>query len=103
MPKRLKREIGSCVYKVAQESLSNVAMHAEAERVSVILEGAGDMIRLRVKDSGIGFTAGTAGAEGGSGCSVWKTRVALVGGNIDIRSQPGQGTEVTVALPLELR
>jgi len=103
VPKKLKREIGSCVYKVAKESLSNVAMHAEAERVSVVLEGAGDMIRLSVKDSGIGFTAGTAGAAGGIGLLSMKARVALVGGNIDIRSQPGQGTEVKVALPLELR
>ncbi len=100
VPKRLKREIGSCVYKVAKESLSNVAMHAEAERVSVLLEGTGDVIRLRVKDSGIGFTAGTEGAEGGMGLLSMKARVALVGGNIDIRSQPGQGTEVRVALPL---
>ena len=91
VPKRLKREIGSCVYKVAKESLSNVAMHAEAERVSVILEGARDVIRLSVKDSGIGFTAGTPGAEGGIGLLSMKARVALVGGNIDIRSQPGPG------------
>jgi PAS domain S-box-containing protein len=103
VPKRLKREIGSCVYKVAKESLSNVAMHAEAERVSVILEGAGDVIRLSVKDSGIGFTAGMEGAEGGMGLLGMKARVALVGGNIDIVSEPGQGTEVRVALPLELR
>ena len=53
MPRGLKREIGSCVYKVAKESLSNVAKHAEAERVSVVLEGAADVIRLRVKDSAL--------------------------------------------------
>ena len=71
VPKQLKREIGSCVYKVAKESLSNVAMHAEAERVSVILEGAGDVIRLSVKDSGIGFTAGSRRVSKGEwDCSV---------------------------------
>ncbi len=102
IPKRLKREIGSCVYRVAKESLSNVALHAEAERVSVILEGDGEVIRLRVKDTGVGFTAGTPGADGGIGLLSMKARVALVGGNIDIRSRPGKGTEVMVALPLEL-
>ncbi len=102
IPKRLKREIGSCVYRVAKESLRNVALHAEAERVSVILEGDREVIRLRVKDSGVGFTAGTPGADGGIGLLSMKARVALVGGNIDIRSRPGKGTEVIVALPLEL-
>jgi PAS domain S-box-containing protein len=99
VPKRLKREIGSCVYKVTKESLSNVAMHAGADEVAVILEGAGDSIRLRVKDSGIGFTA--SAGEGGIGLLSMKARVELVGGNFDIRSRPGEGTEVMVALPLE--
>ena len=66
----------------------------------MILEGAGDVIRLSVKDSGIGFTAGTPGAEGGIGLLSMKARVALVGGNFEIHSHPGQGTEVRVALPL---
>jgi PAS domain S-box-containing protein len=101
VPKRLKREIGSCVYKVAKESLSNVAMHASADSVAVTLEGAGNAIRLSVKDSGIGFTP--AAGEGGIGLLSMKARVELVGGDFDIRSRPGEGTEVLVALPLESR
>ncbi len=101
IPKELKREIGSCVYKVAKESLSNVARHAAAERVSVILDGTAHVIRLRVKDSGIGFRAGSPGLDGGLGLLSMRERVTLLGGNLSIRSQPGQGTEVTVAVPLE--
>lgn len=100
IPKELKREIGSCVYKVAKESLSNVARHAAAERVSVILDGTANIIRLRVKDSGIGFRAGSPGLDGGLGLLSMQERVTLLGGNLSIRSQPGQGTEVTVAVPL---
>jgi signal transduction histidine kinase len=101
IPKELKREVGSCVYKVAKESLSNVARHAAAERVCVILDGTPDVIRLRVKDFGIGFRTGSPGIDGGLGLLSMQERVALLGGNLSIRSQPGQGTEVTVAVPLE--
>ena len=101
IPKELKREIGSCVYKVAKESLSNVARHAAAERVSVILDGTADIIRLRVKDFGIGFRAGSPVIDRGLGLLSMQERVTLLGGNLSIRSHPGQGTEVTVAVPLE--
>jgi two-component system, NarL family, sensor histidine kinase NreB len=67
------------------------------------LEGAPDFIRLRVKDSGIGFTAGVPGADGGLGLLSMMARVELIGGEINVRSQPGQGTEVMMALPLEAR
>ena len=103
IPKELKREIGSCVYKVAKESLSNVARHAAAERVSVILDGTADIIRLRVKDFGIGFRAGSPVIDSGLGLLTMQERVAMLGGNLSIRSRPGQGTEVTVAVPLEAR
>jgi signal transduction histidine kinase len=69
--------------------------------VAVTLEGAGNAIRLSVKDSGIGFTP--AAGEGGIGLLSMKARVELVGGDFDIRSRPGEGTEVLVALPLESR
>jgi PAS domain S-box-containing protein len=101
IPKELKREVGSCVYKVAKESLSNVARHAAAARVSVILDGTAEVIRLRVKDFGIGFRTGSPGIDRGLGLLNMQERVAMLGGNLSIRSQPGQGTEVTAAVPLE--
>src|SRR5260370_25757219 len=101
IPKELNREIGSCVYKVAKESLSNVARHAATERVSVILDGTADIIGVRVKDFGIGLMSGSPGIDGGLGLLGMQERVALLGGNLSIPSQPGQGTEVTAAVPLE--
>jgi PAS domain S-box-containing protein len=100
IPKELTREIGSCVYKVAKESLSNVARHAAAARVSVTLDGTADVIRLRVKDFGIGFRTGSPASDGGLGLLSMQERVAMLGGNLSIRSHPGEGTEVTVAVPL---
>jgi PAS domain S-box-containing protein len=101
IPKELKREIGSCVYKVAKESLSNVARHAAAERVSVTLDGTAEVIRLSVKDFGIGFRTGSPAIDRGLGLLSMQERVALLGGNLSIRSQPGEGTEVIVAVPLD--
>ena len=101
IPKELKREVGSCVYKVAKESLSNVARHASAERVSVTLDGAGDVIRLRVKDFGVGFRTGRRAPTAGSDLLSMQERVAILAETSGIRSQPGEGTEVTAAVPLE--
>jgi signal transduction histidine kinase len=101
LPRELRREIGSCVYRVAQESLSNVAKHAAAQRVSVILEGTGKSIRLRIKDSGIGFKPVTQESHFGLGLLSMEERVGLLGGNFGVRSRPGKGTEITAEIPLE--
>jgi signal transduction histidine kinase len=67
------------------------------------LDGTADLIRLRVKDFGIGFRTGSPGIDGGLGLLSMQERVAMLGGNLSIRSQPGEGTEVIVAVPLEAR
>jgi two-component system NarL family sensor kinase len=86
---------------VAQESLSNVAKHAAAQRVSVILEGTGKSIRLRIRDSGIGFKPVTQESHFGLGLLSMEERVGLLGGNFGVRSRPGKGTEITAEIPLE--
>jgi PAS domain S-box-containing protein len=103
VPKELKREIGSCLYKVTQESLRNISKHAGAKLVSITLEGTADRIRLRVKDAGIGFRAESPAAKVGLGLLSMKERVELLHGSFGISSQPGQGTEVSVEVPLEAR
>ena len=101
MPTQLRREIGSCVYRVAQESLSNIAKHAGATRVSVILEGNGRFLRLRVKDSGIGFTVACQENKVGLGLLGMEERIGLLNGNFTVCSMPGKGTRVTAEIPLE--
>jgi len=78
-----------------------VAKHAAAERVQVVLEGTGDKISMRVKDSGIGFRAETPEASVGLGLLTMQERVVLLRGDFRIHSQAGQGTEVAVAVPLD--
>ena len=100
VPKELKREIASCLYKVTQESLSNIARHAGAKAAFVALAGTAKRIRLTVKDTGIGFRPQPR-ANVGLGILSMKERVSLLHGSLAISSHPGQGTEVTAEIPLE--
>jgi len=101
VPKELKREIASCLYKVTQESLSNISKHAGAKSVFVTLAGTAERIRLTVKDTGIGFRTQSPGTNVGLGILSMRERVGLLHGRFEILSHPGQGTEVTAEIPLE--
>ena len=83
------------IYRVTQESLSNVAKHAHAGAVEVELSFVGRTV-LRVSDDGRGVNG--AARNGGLGVSGMEERAVLVGGSLDVRSKPGQGTTVTLAM-----
>ena len=83
------------IYRVTQESLSNVAQHARAHAVEVELSFVGRTV-LRVSDDGRGVNG--AARNGGLGVSGMEERAVLVGGSLDVRSKPGQGTTVTLAM-----
>lgn len=96
----VSREIASCLYKVAQEGLRNVAKYGKTKQASVTLEGAGDWIRLRVEDRGSGFPVESLAGTAGLGIPTMKERVRLMNGNFEIHSKPGEGTKISVELPL---
>jgi signal transduction histidine kinase len=89
------------VYRIAQEALSNVDRHARASTVEVRLWAADWRLELRVIDDGQGFEAGPGGAadRGTMGLAGMAERAALVGGWLQVRSQPGAGTTVAAAVP----
>ena len=87
------------VYRVTQESLSNIAQHAEARKVDVELSFIGRTM-LRISDDGRGFTASR---DGGLGLSGMRERALLVGGELSIWSGPGTGTRVELTLHDEVR
>jgi len=91
---RLTPEQQLALYRVTQESLSNVAQHAGATRVEVELSFVGRTI-LRVSDDGRGFV-GRRG--GGLGLSGMRERALLAGGALDIYSEPGRGTRVELRI-----
>ncbi|MDQ3759518.1 MAG: sensor histidine kinase [Actinomycetota bacterium] len=97
-PPPLSPELELVIYRVAQESLTNVLRHAEADTAIVSLAVDADGVTLSVEDDGAGIPAelptGTAGVAG------MRERALLVGGRLSIESEPGQGTKVRLAVPL---
>lgn len=83
------------VFRVAQESLTNAARHAQTTRVDLTLERDGRRIVLRVRDYGRGID----GTRPGSGIRGMRERALLIGADLSIAPAPGGGTEVSLALP----
>ncbi len=93
-PPRLTPEQQLVIYRVTQESLSNIAQHAQAHRVEVELSFIGRTI-LRISDDGRGFVGSR---EGGLGLSGMRERALLAGGHLSIWSGQGQGTRVELTI-----
>ncbi len=92
-----RRRIERDLHDGAQQRLvSLAAKHAEATAVHINVEGTGDVIRLAVRDDGIGG----ADPARGSGLVGLKDRVAAVGGTLSVRSRPGEGTTLLAELPV---
>jgi two-component system, NarL family, sensor histidine kinase UhpB len=87
------------IYRVAQESLTNVARHADACHVelSLFANDVGD-VELRIRDDGRGI-AGDEANGGGTGLAGMRERALLIGGRLSIRAVEGGGTEVRLAVP----
>jgi two-component system sensor histidine kinase UhpB len=84
------------VFRVAQESLTNAARHAETTRIDLTLERERGRIVLRVRDYGRGLD----GTPPGTGIRGMRERALLIGGDFSIGAAPGGGTEVTLAIPV---
>lgn len=88
----------SALFRIVQESLTNVARHAGASRVRVTLTHAGGRLLLAVQDNGKGIAAGAAKA-GSFGLLGIRERAIMLGGEASVAGQPGEGTRVEVSLP----
>ena len=100
VPDSLPRDIASSMYHIFQESLRNVSKHSEAEEVFVTLEFVDGVLRLTVRDEGVGLPANRLQVAAGIGIVGMKERAHLVNGTVSIESKHGEGTEVTVSVPL---
>jgi two-component system, NarL family, sensor histidine kinase UhpB len=97
-PSSLDEETQTVVYRVAQEALSNAAQHARPGRIDVELSTDENGVVLRVRDDGEGFDP-LATRAGGLGLDGMAERARLAGGMLDLRSERGAGTELTLRLP----
>jgi PAS domain S-box-containing protein len=90
----------TAMFRVLQESLTNIARHAEATRVEVTLERAGNRATLTVRDNGRGFEPARPRQRGSHGLLGLRERAYLLDGEIRIDSAPGAGTFIELRLPL---
>jgi len=98
---RLTSEVETTLYRIAQEALNNIAKHARAESVDVILERRSDQVLLIIEDDGVGFEQTTGRApHQGFGLLGMQERAALVGATVQIESATGEGTTIIVRLPV---
>jgi two-component system, NarL family, nitrate/nitrite sensor histidine kinase NarX len=86
---------------IVQECLSNVRKHAGAGKVTVELQ-RGPAYRFRVSDDGRGFATGVS-RDGHVGLAIMRERAQRIGGSIDIDSQPGAGTRITLTVPVAIQ
>jgi signal transduction histidine kinase len=86
------------VYRLVQESLTNIAKYAKASEITVALANDAGRVRIRVRDNGGGFDT-TISRRGTHGLSGMRYRVEGQGGEMQVTSTPGQGTTITAWLP----
>jgi PAS domain S-box-containing protein len=96
----IPKDVALCLFRVAQEALSNVVKHSRAKQAQVGLTGVNDEIRLRIMDSGVGFDSDLPSSRAGIGLVGMRERLRLVGGTLSVRSAPMRGTEILAQVPL---
>jgi signal transduction histidine kinase len=89
------------LFHIAQEALANVAKHARARRVSVLVSRNGELATLTVRDDGRGFDPGRVVAYQGHGLRNMEARARLLGGKLSVTSEIDKGTTVAVTVPIE--
>lgn len=101
----LSSEASANAYRIVQEALNNIARHANASHVSVLLEHRKGETAIIIEDNGCGFDAEhqetSQTMRGGMGLIGMRERAALIDGNLQIESKPGVGTTVFVRIPLD--
>ena len=96
--------IEASIFRICQEALTNIRKHAQATQVDVVLIYEEPSVKLCVRDDGVGFDVDspiTADEETrGFGLISMRERARLLGGQLSVKSEPGQGTSVEAILPL---
>src|SRR5215831_2498222 len=99
-PAPLPADITLCVFRIAQEALRNAVKHSKATHCRVFLKRSPQAVHLSVLDDGSGFDVHSASMAEGLGFVSMRERLRLVGGQLEIHSQPGHGTRIEVSVPL---
>jgi signal transduction histidine kinase len=95
---RLPSDVETALYRIVQESLTNIVKHAQARTVSIILARGGHAVTAVIEDDGRGFTPDDDSE--GLGLLGMGERLALLGGKLKLETSPGSGTTIVAEVPL---
>jgi PAS domain S-box-containing protein len=99
LPARLPSEVALCLFRVTEESLTNIAKHSHAKSARVHVSGASDGIHLTVEDSGSGFNVDSPERRAGLGFVSMRERLRVLRGTVRVDSAPSRGTRIDVWVP----
>ena len=97
----LSPAVATAVFRIVQESLTNIARHSDAHEASVMLIGSTESVRAVVEDNGIGFDVKLAGQRKSLGLSGARERARMVGGRLFIESTLNEGTTIMAEVPIK--
>jgi signal transduction histidine kinase len=100
IPDEIVHDVALCFFRIIQEALNNIVKHSGAKRAFVELSGVDSRIRLHIVDAGVGFDTGSQKAKGGLGLASMRERLRIMGGTLEIRSRPMEGTEIQAEAPM---
>jgi PAS domain S-box-containing protein len=100
VPTEIPKDVALCLFRIAQEALSNVAKYSQAAQAQVELRHAPNETQLRIADAGVGFDPALKRADAGIGLVSMRERLRLVGGALSVQSALGAGTEIRATVPL---
>ncbi|HEY0132705.1 MAG TPA: PAS domain-containing sensor histidine kinase [Nannocystis sp.] len=100
VPETVPHDASATFYRIAQEALRNISKHANTGPVRVELDGAADKLCLTISDFGPGFDVVEARARGGLGIISMYERARLIGASLRLDSRPGEGTVLTLSVPV---
>jgi len=100
----IKPMISLTVFRIVQEAISNIKKHAQAQNAAINLEFMDKKLKLYIYDDGIGFDVEKLKVKSddissGFGLFSMRERVDLLGGELDISSEPGKGTRLNITIP----
>jgi signal transduction histidine kinase len=98
---RLAPECEAAIYRVVQEALHNVAKHAKASTVNIVMERGEEVVHLCIEDDGQGMENTDRWNGRSFGLAGMRERVAMLGGTVDVVSEPGKGTRIDVVVPMD--
>jgi signal transduction histidine kinase len=98
---KLERNLSTAIFRICQEALTNVARHAQAKNVDVVLERSDGKLRLEVRDDGKGISSEALSNTTSLGLLGMRERARRLSGSLLISGEPGKGTLVAVEVPIE--